>query len=86
MKVITKIVNYVANCRYIQNRYRKHREALHTRTACLSTDVWQVESAALQSFFIKRRKQFPQADKLVRKITFIKPEVKDRIIKLYMAR
>ena len=86
MSVITKIVRYVANCRFIQHKYRKHHEALHTRTNCLSTDVWQVESAALQSYFIKRKKQFPSADKIVRKISFIKPEVKERVIQLYMAR
>ena len=80
--------NFANDCRYrVAKMYKKHIGALLGRSLVLST-VFDTEIGYLTKFFARKRKgvSMKRNIRIVRQLGAIKPEIKLKVLQLYMAR
>ena len=52
----------------------------------MAVDIWKYELGQLTSYFIKKKSHASTIQTIIKKINFIDPKIKARIIKMYMVR
>ena len=80
--------NHLQKMRYrIAEMYKRHIEALYDRVYCLSK-VFDDEIGYLVAFYQKKKKGANQKknNKMIVKLNTIKPEIKERVLLLYLNR